>query len=94
MWPDWVLNPGSLAFESGALLFALGHPACQAWKLVLGTYANSVYPAHMLQLGHLIRVCTDFYKNLHASQTKLKASTKTPYYQKWTHPAVKDGHAH
>ena len=27
MWPDWVLNPGPLTYESGALLTALRRPA-------------------------------------------------------------------
>ena len=37
MWPDWVLNPGPLTYESGALPTALRGPAGkrESWEVAL-----------------------------------------------------------
>ena len=46
MLPDWVLNPGHLTYESGALPIALHGPACkteQVPKVKCGTINISKY---------------------------------------------------
>ena len=37
MWPDRVLNPGPLTYQSGALSTALHGPVCDKSKQGLGT---------------------------------------------------------
>ena len=34
MWPEWVLNPGPLTFESGALPTALHGPAILSVQVI------------------------------------------------------------